>query len=450
MKRGMAVFAWMFAACCTCLGATLEVGPGRDYDRIEAAVAKAQPGDVIVVHPQPDNAPYQRVAVYITTPGLTIQGAVAASGAAGQRVKLSGKGFDYSGRGSVPRAIFQFNRDADGCTLANFDLSGAHNESHNGAAVRINQADRITIRNCEIHHNDMGIMSSSGGSLDTAADQLIESCIIHHNGDETHPGYSHNLYLGGASVTLRYCWVHHSTTGHNVKSRAHINRIEYCYIESSANREIDLVDAEDTARPGSDALLLGNIIVKDPQCPGNRGVIHFGQDIHGQHDGAIYLVNNTIITPFVSSVLELSASLTAAQLYNNIIYNPNPDIRRASLVTARAGANLRNAVGDHNWCSPAYTHRLTATGIKLRDNDFHGDPVPQFVDPDHHDYHLAGPVRGITGAGVALHRLTLPDPVHAAGAGQKTVLQSQYRHPASGEPRVERSRPDLGAYHLMR
>lgn len=448
MKHHMAAIVLMVGA--SCYGATLEVGPGRAFDRIEAAVAQAQPGDAIIVHPKPNNAPYERVAVYVTTAGLTIQGVIGAPGDGGQRVKLSGKGFDYSGRGSVPRAIFQFNRDADGCTLANFDLSGAHNDSHNGAGVRINQANGIAIRNCEIHHNDMGVMSGSDGTLATAADQLIESCIIHHNGDQTHPGYSHNLYLGGTSVTLRYCWIHHSTTGHNVKSRAHINRIEYCYIEGSANREIDLVDAADTARPGSDTLLLGNIIVKDPDCPGNRGVIHFGQDGGGQHDGTIYLVNNTIITPFGSPLIELSASLTAAKLYNNIIYNPNPGVRNISLISARAGANARNAVGDHNWCSPAFTHRLTATGIKLRDNDFHGEPAPRFVDPDHHNYHLAAPVRGITDAGAAIHMLTLPDPVHAAAPGESTTLHSQYRHPASGEPRPDSPRPDLGAHQMSR
>ena len=38
--------------------------------------------------------------------------------------------------------------------------SGAHNASHNGAGVRINQANDILVTHCEIHDNDMGVMSN--------------------------------------------------------------------------------------------------------------------------------------------------------------------------------------------------------------------------------------------------------------------------------------------------
>jgi len=68
-------------------------------------------------------------------------------------------------------------------------------------------------------------------------------------------------------VTLSACEVHSSLTGHNVKSRAHFTRVEYCYIHDSANREFDLVDAKATPpSKGSDAVLLGNIIVKNPSA----------------------------------------------------------------------------------------------------------------------------------------------------------------------------------------
>ena len=165
--------------------------------------------------------------------------------------------------------------------------------------MRINQANHVTVRNCSIHDNDMGIMSNGDGSLATAVDQRIEECRIYRNGDPAEPGHNHNLYLGGTSVTLRFCEIHHSLTGHNVKSRAHYTRVEYCYVHHSANREFDLVDAAETARPQSDAVLLGNIIVKDPQCKGNRAVIHFGQDGGKEHNGTLYLAFNTIVTPFI-------------------------------------------------------------------------------------------------------------------------------------------------------
>ncbi len=284
--------------------ATLEVGPGKPFARIEEANANAQPGDVVLVHPRQDGQPYDQTAVYVRQENLTFR----AAPARGDRwVTISGKGFDYRGVGSVPRAIFQFNPGADHCTLEGFELVAAHNESHNGAGVRINQANHVTIRNCAIHGNDMGVMSNGDGSLSSAVDQRIEHCRIYRNGDAARPGYNHNLYLGGTSVTLRFSEVYASLTGQNVKSRAHRTRVEYCYIHHSANREFDLVDAAETARSESDAVLLGNIIAKDPQCKGNGAVIHFGQDGGEEHNGTLYLAFNTIVTHFISPVIDLSA-----------------------------------------------------------------------------------------------------------------------------------------------
>ncbi len=184
--------------------ATLKVGPGKPFARIEEANAKAQPGDVILVYPRPGGQPYEKTAVFVRQKNLTFR---AVPGRGTRWVAISGKGFDYSGAGSTPRAIFQFNRGADRCTLEGFELSGAHNDRHNGAGVRINQANHVAVRNCSIHDNDMGIMSNGDGSLATAVDQRIEECRIYRNGDPTEPGYNHNLYLGGTSVTLRFCEV---------------------------------------------------------------------------------------------------------------------------------------------------------------------------------------------------------------------------------------------------
>ena len=174
---------------------------------------------------------------------------------------------------------------------------------------------------------------------------MIEFCEIHHNGDPADPGYNHNLYLGGTSVTLRACEVHSSLTGHNVKSRAHHNRVEYCYIHDSANREFDLVDAADTAQPDSHAVLLGNIIVKDPNCGGNRSVIHFGQDGGKEHDGTLHLVFNTIVTPFMSPVVELSAPKAKAQLTGNLVWDARPSAERTAVDRGSSRGQPEQRVG---------------------------------------------------------------------------------------------------------
>ena len=144
IRTWFAVAALVLTGSCAASAATLEVGPGKRFARIEEANAKAQPGDVVFIYPLPGGAAYERTAVFVTQNNVTFHGVTPKDGT---RVAVSGKGFAYSGVGRTPRAIFQFNRGADGCNLENLELSGAHNESHNGAGVRINQANDITVRN---------------------------------------------------------------------------------------------------------------------------------------------------------------------------------------------------------------------------------------------------------------------------------------------------------------
>ncbi len=134
---------WLLAVFCgwsaiSAEAKTLDVGEGKPFDRIEKANAVAQSGDVILVYALKNGRAYEKTSVFVRQKNLTLCGA---PGKGKMRVLISGEGFDYSGRGSTPRAIFQFNRGADGCKLEGFELFGAHNESHNGAGMRINQAN---------------------------------------------------------------------------------------------------------------------------------------------------------------------------------------------------------------------------------------------------------------------------------------------------------------------
>ncbi|MDR0328440.1 MAG: right-handed parallel beta-helix repeat-containing protein [Planctomycetaceae bacterium] len=314
MKFYLFLFPLFTAVSMSLSAAVLEVGDGKPFLRIEDAVAQAKSGDEIVVHPQSGGTSYQQPAVQIQTAKLTIRTADPK-----QPVVLDGEGYNYSGSGSVPRAIFQFNPGADGCILDGFTLINARGSSNNGAGVRINQANDVTIRNCVIRHNDMGIMSNGEATQQTAARQLIEKCTITENGTQKEPGQNHNLYLGGTSVTVRNCEVARSVTGHNVKSRAHLNYIIDCHIHDSNNREFDLVDATGTTdRPGSDSFLINNIIEKDPKCTGNRTVLHFGRDGSATHNGTVWFIGNVIRTAFVSPVAEISSG-NGAVFIDNVI-----------------------------------------------------------------------------------------------------------------------------------
>jgi len=345
--------------------ATLEVGDGKPFQRIEDAVAQAKSGDEIVVYPINDGSTYRQPALLIRTAALTIRAADM-----NKPVVLDGEGFNYSGSGSVPRAIVQFDPGADGGTLDGFTLINARNESNNGAGVRINHANDVTIRNCVIRNNDMGIMSGGNVAKKSGARQVIEKCTITDNGTEKDSGYNHNLYLGGTSVTVRNSEIARSVTGHNLKSRAHLNYIIDNHIHSSANREIDIVDADGVTNvPGSDSFLINNIIKKDPNCVGNKAVIHFGHDGKSSHDGTVWLIGNMISTPFSNPVVDVSSG-NGVVFIDNVI--DNGGIRQRGILANLKDQNM-TVSGTGNTLPERFIMRLSQgeeIPIKL------GEPPP--------------------------------------------------------------------------
>jgi hypothetical protein len=346
----------------------LTVGEGKTYATVEDAyaAAPASGGATILIYPQAGKVPYSQPHLQVYKPGIIFWGIPSPPDL---QVTLDGTGYNYTGAGAVPRAIFQFNPGADGCTVRGLNLFGAHNDTFNGAGVRINQANHVSVIDCTISNCDMGMMSNGDASaaVPTGADQWVAYCAVYSNGNLSDPGYNHNFYLGGTSVTLHACEVYGSLTGHNVKSRAHFNRIEYCYVHDSANREFDLVDGvQDTVPADSNSVLLGNVIVKDPAVPGNRNVIHFGQDGGNDHNGILFLVNNTIVTPFASPVVILSDASCRAILINNVIVNKEQ--AAPSLVDVANGASLSDASGSNNWLSKGYS--IAGTGIDSKTTKF--------------------------------------------------------------------------------
>jgi hypothetical protein len=426
---------------------TLDVGPGKPFARIEEAAKKAVPDDVIQIHPLPDGKPYTQVVLLVRTPRLTFRGVKVPDG---RRVCLDGEGFDYSGRGSVPRAILQLDPGADGCVVEGLELRNARNAEANGAGVRVNQANDVTVRDCDLHHNDMGMMSNGDVAKQTCRNLRVESSLLHHNGSALRAGYNHNLYLGGTSVILRACEVFASTTGHNVKSRAHYNRIEACYVHDSANREFDLVDAAgNTDVPGSHAVLLGNVIVKASPCAGNRAVIHFGQDGGKDHQGTIHLVHNTIVTPYLAPVLELSAPGAGAALFNNLVGDAGSGQKGQVLVSARAGAMPERATGAGNVLMGAFG--IPVGALKPGENAvLAGGAAPPFLNPAAGDYRLRADAAGQIARGcVPAARIPIPA---APGEAEPPSLAglSRYQAPLRALPREDAARPAVGACGIAR
>ncbi|MEZ5337323.1 MAG: right-handed parallel beta-helix repeat-containing protein [bacterium] len=424
----------------------LHVGPGQAYADIESAYTAAADNTMIVVHPQPGNAPYGSPALQVHKPGIQF---VADNGTlpAGQRVRLQGGSYNYTGAGSTPRAIFQFNPGSDGGLVRGFELFDAHNDSNNGAGVRINQANDITVQDCEIHGCDMGIMSNGDAVSLTGARQLIDSCLIHGNGDFDHPGFNHNLYLGGHSAVLRFCEVHGALTGHNVKSRAHTNALLYCHIHDSANREIDFVDSADTELPGSDSLLLGCVIVKAVPMDGNKHTIHFGQDGGNDHTGVLRVVNCTVVSPYLTPLVQLTAAGAGLELRSSLLWGTEAPASAQSLVTFSGGASAASVSGSHNWFSEKFSlpegSALELASCHIAAAGLH----PPFADAALQDYRLTGPLANLTDSAWD----TAPDsfPLWSVDTAQ-SVPQFEYAGVGEGRRRLmQGAGSDIGAFEWV-
>ena len=406
---------------------TLEVGPKKDHDSIMAAYKAARPGDTIRVYPLPDGQAYTRVALRINKPNITIQGVVRV----GERVKIDGTGANVSGRRPHPRAMFQFDRGADGCVLEGFELYNARNKGRNGAGVRINEANDVVVRDCEIHTCDTGVMSN--GRMGRAKNIQILNCEIHHNGSKR----AHNLYMDGTSVLIRGCEIHHSTSGHNFKSRARYNRLEYCYIHDAGNQELNIVDRKGlTDSPGADTVVLGCVIVKARVMKGNQKVIHFGHDHKTGHDGTLYIAQSTIVTHYRSAVFFVTAPKGKVVLWNSIVWNT---AGRGKLCEAFYDGRVENVSGQNNLFSNGYT--LGSPTALSRKENLTGRRSP-FVDEAEGNFRIkSGSVAA--DAGLPLDRLVLP-PMPGRKSENKLML-FEYRTPLRTPLRAAKQPPDLGA-----
>lgn len=324
--------------------APLEVGPGKAFPRIEAALTAAKSGDTIRVFPNPSG--YAKTALLIRKDHIKIE-------AAGEKIVLDGEGFVYSGEGATPRAIIQFDPQAAGSSINGFTLKNAHNASHNGAGVRINGAPDVTVQDCEMTANDMGIMSNGA----TAVNQRIDHCHIHHNGAPEDPGYNHNLYLGGWSVTVSKSEIHDALTGHDLKSRAHFTLIQDCSLHDSANREIDLVEADETTKPNSNAVVL-NCQINKVSNGGNGNIIHFGRE-KGSRNGTIYIIGTTITTQSMAPVLLLSDASAKGSFQNSVIQSVKQS--KPTFLGVMNGADTASLSGTGCWIDPKYTSPETTT-----------------------------------------------------------------------------------------
>jgi hypothetical protein len=299
-------------------------------------------------------------------------------------------------------------------TIQNLKLTGTHHsKSFTGVDGARHSYDRfasaiyglrvahLTVENCEITGNNMGIFTNSRGNsaIDYSAYTIIRRNKIHLNGS----GFDreHNLYIQSyrALYEGNYIGAVAGGEGSALKDRSSGTVIRYNHIISGA-RALDLVEAEETSEVPRDPLyntawVYGNLIVNDTSLPSYSGrLVHWTYDNSPERArrGVMYFYNNTVINRSRQS-----------QLYSMQIFHMNDGSPSTASIEARS--NIFANYGDSQYQFLAESGR-----VNLRGTNF----MP------------AGWTRGNAGISGVLDQ-TGSSPVTGADAG----LDSSYRPLAS-------------------
>jgi len=315
----------------------------------------------------------------------------------------------------------------------------ARSYTSNAASIYVEKGEHITIRNCTLHDSGNGLFV---GSL---ADQpsrnfLIEGTYIHSNGN-TGSIHQHNNYSAAIGIVFQYNRFgppRSGALGNNLKDRSAGLVVRYNWIEGG-NRQLDLVDAEDSALIEADAsyrsaFVYGNVLI-EPDGAGNSQIVHYGGDsgnTAGYRKGTLFFYNNTVVSKRTgtTTLFRLSTNDEACDFRNNIAYVTAAG-NRLALLDETGRLTL-----SHNWfkAGRVSTHGTLAGSINDDGSSITGTS-PGFAAEASGDYRLAAGSTAID-RGTSLHAST--QLANAPGW--------QYAKHQTGEARLVAAPFDLGAF----
>lgn len=353
----------------------LKVGPTQALRRPSDAARVAQDNDIIEI----EAGRYVGDVAIWTQNGLLLRGV---NGLAH---------LDSQGRTANEQGIWVIR--GNDIVVENIEFSGARSRTRNGSGIRF-LGRNLTVRDSSFHHNEDGVLTWTSPDSEI----LIERSVFAHNG--AGDGQSHNIYIGNIRrFTLRFSHSHDSVGGHEVKSRARINHIEYNRLTDEADGNSSyLVDIPE----GGHAYVLGNVLEKGPRAE-NPNAIAFASEKRGAEEGGLWVVNNTFYNRRLNATFVANRSKVPALVVNNVL--------------AGAPAVLLDGGGT--------------------DRDNYRRPQAGMVDPAAYDFRLMAD-SPLIDAGT--------DP----GSADSVPLwpQFEYVHPASGRARQRVAALDFGAYEF--
>ena len=460
-----ALFALVLAAvAATPAAATVyDVGPGQPLAAIgDAPWATLMPGDVVRIHDRP--TPY--LEKWVIGRSGTAQAPIVVRGVLGP----TGERPVISGASATTPDPLDFTNDARGVlkigtsnvpsetlpehiVVENLEIRSAHasytfRDDHgalqsyalNAAALYVERAAHLVIRNCVLHDSGNGLFI---GAFDgDTRDIRIEGNYIFGNGNVGR-AYEHNTYTAAIGIVYQYNRfgpLREGADGNNLKDRSAGLVVRNNWIEGG-NRQLDLVDGEDTAVIVQDpryreTFVYGNVLI-EPDGAGNSQIVHYGGDSGIEsiyRKGTLHFFHNTVVSERAgnTTLVRLSTDDEFADVRNNVLYVSAAGNRLAMLADAGT-IDL-----GHNWIKPGWvvTHGGNTPVVFDEGTNIPGT-VPGFGDPGSDDFRPT-PGSEITDAGGALH----PD------ALLEHAVTRQYVEHQRSETRPDDGLPDLGAFEF--
>lgn len=416
--------------------ATWEVGPGRAYES-PAALSEAgviDDGDTVLIY---GNHVYEdsEAVVLWRNNDLTIRGILVD----GKRPIMDTTGY-YTYLSEISMNLDEiWELRGDLMVVENIEFTGANQGSPGndsggvGAGIGIrcpdstlnSCANRVTIRNCYFHHNEVGLQAFVGYPGNNI-ELTVEGCEFAFSGDldsNWSPiggwAYSHNVYIGRIKkFIMKSSYSHSAMLGHEVKSRARENHILYNRIATGTIAPFNTGSCNIDIPNAGLTYVIGNELYKGPDSD-NYSSIQYGCESTANSIKDIYIYHNTFVSDDRGRGLRLCGSDTAQGTKIKIINNIYD-----GFTNDNADGIFRSEGSGSNFYTPL--------------NNFASDNLTSgslFVDRDEMNYLLAEHSPGINEG-------THPGTAH----GLNLTPLFEYVHPVQVNARPVSGALDLGAH----
>ena len=339
----------------TSSAAVLQVGPGKPYPTVQAAVDASVNNDTIEIHG--GSIYYGLQAQVLINKDITIKGI------------NTRPLFDCQDTGVFSIGCWVVHTNTLNVTIDNVEILNFKTPA-SASCIRVNTAGSFTLLNSYLHDCQQGLLTSN----QTTQKFWLENNTFYRNG--TPGGQTHNVYLGdSAEAVIIRNRSYNANGGQLIKTRAKINVIAFNDLgdpeaKPASNYEIDI-------SCGGNAYIVGNKIHQQ-RATTNQRVITFGPETCQTGAQKLIVTGNTIYNEATGSQpvfvqVRKQANVTSFDtltIEDNVFFGPGsifftPDAGLAPDVTKNVQRDI--PVPPLAFVGPPtnVSHTLVATGIQL-------------------------------------------------------------------------------------